>query len=300
MASMKIVLLGMGGQVGRELRGPLAGLGTLAAFGRTAADLERPDEVVALLRRERPGVIVNAAAYTAVDRAESEPERARLVNATAVAAIATEAARQGAALVHYSTDYVFDGTKATAYVETDEPHPLSVYGVTKRAGEQAAATAARHWILRTSWVYSAHGHNFVRTMLRLARERDELRVVDDQWGAPTSAGLIAEVTAALVARIVAGEPPAAGIYHLAARGETTWCRFARTILAGARDHGLPLRCPPERVAAIATADYPLPARRPANSRLDTTKLETALNIRLRDWQDDVVPVVAAVAAAPIG
>lgn len=294
---MKIVLLGKGGQVGRELLGQLAGCGEVAAFDRTAADLERPDEVVALLRGERPDVIVNAAAYTAVDRAESEADKARLANADAVAAIAGEAARQGAALVHYSTDYVFDGTKAGRYAETDEPHPLSVYGATKREGEQAiAAAAGRHWILRTSWVYAAHGHNFVRTILRLAREREELRIVDDQLGSPTSARLIAAVTATIVGRLAAGTAPATGIYHLAPHGETTWCGFARAILAAARARGLPLRCPPERVVAIATADYPLPARRPANSRLDTAKLETALNIRLPEWQDDVETVVASLVA----
>ncbi|MFM8735336.1 MAG: dTDP-4-dehydrorhamnose reductase [Pirellulales bacterium] len=296
---MKIVLLGKGGQVGRELLGSLAGAGTLVAFDRAAADLERPDEAVVLLRRERPDVIVNAAAYTAVDRAEAEPERARAINATAVAAVAAEAARQGAALVHYSTDYVFDGTKAGRYGETDEPHPLSVYGATKREGEEAiAAAGGRHWILRTSWVYAAHGHNFVRTILRLAGEREELRIVDDQRGSPTSARLIAAVTATIVGRLVAGAAPATGVYHLASHGETTWWGFARTILAAARDRGLALRCPPERVVAIATADYPLPARRPANSLLDTAKLERALNIRLPEWQDDVEAVVASLVATP--
>ena len=294
---MKIVLVGKGGQVGRELVGSLAAMGELAAFDRAAADLERPDELSALLRREQPDVIVNAAAYTAVDKAESEPDRARLVNATAVGTMAQVAADLGAALVHYSTDYVFDGTKAGRYVETDEPRPLSVYGVTKLEGERAvAASGCRHWVFRTTWVYAAHGHNFVRTMLRLGRERDELRVVDDQFGAPTAARLIAEVTAACIGRLAAGSPPATGVYHLAPHGETTWCRFARTILAAARERGASLRCTPENVVGIGTADYPLPARRPANSRLDTTKLETALNIRLPEWQDDVPAVAAALVA----
>jgi dTDP-4-dehydrorhamnose reductase len=294
---MKIVLVGKGGQVGRELVGSLAAMGEVAAFDRAAADLEQPDELSALLRREQPDVIVNAAAYTAVDKAESEPDRARLVNATAVGTMAQVAADLGAALVHYSTDYVFDGTKAGRYVETDEPRPLSVYGVTKLEGERAvAASGCRHWVFRTTWVYAAHGHNFVRTMLRLGRERDELRVVDDQFGAPTAARLIAEVTAACIGRLAAGSPPATGVYHLAPHGETTWCRFARTILAAARERGASLRCTPENVVGIGTADYPLPARRPANSRLDTTKLETALNIRLPEWQDDVPAVVAALVA----
>ena len=294
---MRILLIGKGGQVGRELIRPLAALGDLVAFDRTVADLERPADLAAAVRRERPDAIVNAAAYTAVDRAESDAEKARLVNATAVGALARTAADLGATLIHYSTDYVFDGTKAGRYIESDEPHPLSAYGRTKLEGEAAvAASGCHHWIFRTTWVYAAHGHNFVRTMLRLGGERDELRVVDDQFGAPTSARLIAAVTADCLARLAAGSAPPPGLYHLAPRGETTWCRFARTILAAARDRGCPLRCPPEKVAAIATADYPLPARRPANSRLDTTKLETALNIQLPEWQDDVSPVVAALVA----
>jgi dTDP-4-dehydrorhamnose reductase len=295
---MKILLLGARGQVGGELPGPLAACGDVAAFDRSHADLEHPDAVVDLVRRERPDVIVNAAAYTAVDRAESEPDRARQVNATAVGLLATEARRLGAMLVHYSTDYVFDGGKSGRYVETDEPHPLSVYGATKLEGERAiAAAGCRHWIFRTTWVYAAHGHNFVRTMLRLARERDELRVVDDQFGVPTPAPLIADVTGAFVRRLAdpAGAP-ADGIYHLAPHGETTWCGFARLVLAAARDHGLELRAGPENVRPIATADYPLPARRPANSLLCTTKLETSLGKRLPEWQDGVPPVVAALVA----
>lgn len=294
---MRILLVGKGGQVGRELEPRLADVGDLVALDRAAADLERPAELAAAVRRERPDVIVNAAAYTAVDRAEGEPERARLVNAIAVGELAAVAAGLDATLVHFSTDYVFDGTKAGPYVETDEPHPLSVYGRTKLEGEAAvAASGCRHWILRTTWVYASHGHNFVRTMLRLAGERDELRVVDDQFGAPTSARLIAAVTADAVGRLADGPALASGLYHLTPHGETTWCRFARAILGAARRGGAPLRCPPENVVAITTAEYPLPARRPANSRLDTTKLETALNIRLPEWQDDVSPVVAAVTA----
>ncbi len=296
---MKIVLIGKGGQVGRELVGSLAAIGDVAAFDRAGADLERPDDLSALLRRERPEVVVNAAAYTAVDKAESEPDRARIVNELAVGALAHAAADLGATLVHYSTDYVFDGTNPSRYVETDEPHPLSVYGATKLGGERAVAAAGcRHWVFRTTWVYASHGHNFIRTMLRLGRERDSLRVVDDQFGVPTSARLIAEVTAACIGRLATGSPLASGVYHLAPHGETTWCRFARAILAAAREQGVPLRCPPENVVGIGTADYPLPARRPANSRLDTTKLETALNIRLPEWQDDVPAVVAALVAEP--
>jgi dTDP-4-dehydrorhamnose reductase len=293
---MKIVLLGATGQVGRELMRVLPALGEVVACDRTVADLERPEEVVALLARERPAGIVNAAAYTAVDRAESEPDRAELVNATAVAAIAAEAARQDAVLVHYSTDYVFDGLAPGCRTETDEPRPLSVYGATKLAGERAiAAAGCRHWIFRTSWVYAPHGSNFLRTILRLAGEREELAVVADQTGAPTSAALVAEVTARFLVRL-ADAPPAHGLYHLAPRGAVTWHGYAQAILEAARAHGLPLRAPPEAVRPLATADYPTAARRPANSLLCTAKLESALADTLANWQDDVIATVAALAA----
>ncbi|MFM8415029.1 MAG: dTDP-4-dehydrorhamnose reductase [Planctomycetota bacterium] len=296
---MKIVLLGATGQVGRELAAVLPDIGELVACDRSRADLERPDEVVALLARERPGGIVNAAAYTAVDRAEHEPERAELVNATAVAAIAAEAARQGAFFVHYSTDYVFDGTAAGRYGEADEPRPQSVYGRTKLAGERAVAAAGgRHYVFRTSWVYAPHGTNFLRTILRLAGERDELGVVADQQGVPTSAALIAEVTAEVLRR--AADPwtsIATGLYHLAARGETTWHAYAEFLLAAAREAGLPVRVRPGAVRPLTTAEYPTAARRPANSRLCTEKLETALAHRLPKWEDGVRAAVAALAAA---
>jgi dTDP-4-dehydrorhamnose reductase len=293
---MKIVLLGATGQVGRELGGVLPALGEVVACDRAAADLEQPAEVVALLARERPDVIVNAAAYTAVDRAESEPDRAALVNATAVAAIAAEAARQDAMLVHYSTDYVFDGLAPGCRTETDEPRPLSVYGATKLAGERAiAAAGGRHWIFRTSWVYAPHGSNFLRTILRLAGERDELAVVADQTGAPTSAALVARVTGRFLERL-ASAPPVPGLYHLAPRGAVTWHGYAQAILEAARAHGLPLRAPPEAVRPLATADYPTAARRPGNSLLCTAKLESALADTLANWQDDVLATVAALAA----
>ena len=296
---MKIVLLGATGQVGRELTAHLPGVGDVVACDRSRADLERPDEVVALLARERADVIVNAAAYTAVDRAEQEPERAELVNATAVAAIAAEAARQGALLVHYSTDYVFDGAGAGRYDEAHEPRPQSVYGRTKLAGERAVAAAGgRHYVLRTSWVYAPHGTNFLRTILRLAGERDELGVVADQHGAPTSAALIAEVTAEVLRR--SGDPRtsiAGGLYHLVPRGETTWHAYAEFLLAAARAAGLPVRVPPGAVRPLTTADYPTAARRPANSRLSAAKLETALARRLPSWEDGVRATVAALAAA---
>ncbi len=296
---MKIVLLGATGQLGRELAARLPATGEVMVCDRRAADLERPAEVVALLARERPAAIVNAAAFTAVDRAESEPERAWLVNATAVAAIAAEATRQNALLIHYSTDYVFDGTGAGCYRETDEPRPLSVYGATKLAGEQAVTTAGgRHYVFRTSWVYAPHGTNFLRTILSLAGERDELAVVADQRGVPTSAALIADVTAEVLDRAAApARAVPAGLYHLAPGGETTWHGYAQLVLEVAREAGLPLRAGPEAIRPLTTSEYLTAARRPANSRLCAAKLETALARRLPSWEDGVRAAVAALAAA---
>jgi dTDP-4-dehydrorhamnose reductase len=292
--SLKILLLGKNGQVGHELCRTLPALGSVAGLDYPEIDFERPADLAALVHREAPDVVVNAAAYTAVDRAEAEPDRARLVNADAVAALAAAAAGRGALFVHYSTDYIFDGTKAGPYLETDAPAPLGVYGATKLAGEQAAATASRHYVLRTSWVHGAHGANFVRTILRLAREREELRVVDDQIGVPTSAALLADVTAALIGRAThPGAAPAAGVYHVVPRGHTTWHGFARFILERARDRGLPLRVQPEAVQAIPSSAYPTPARRPQNSRLDTAKITSALGSTLSGWQDDAAPVIDA-------
>ena len=292
-----ILLLGKDGQVGRELQRSLAGHGRIVACGRAEADCERPETLRELVRGTAPEVIVNAAAYTAVDRAESEPEAARRVNADAVGVLAAEARRLGALLVHYSTDYVFDGTQPGWYVETDAPNPLGVYGRTKLEGERAAATAGRHLVLRTSWVHAAHGHNFVRTMLRLAREREALDVVDDQRGCPTPAALVADVTARAIARSRAADGGLpSGIYHVVAGGETTWCGFARFVLEEARRLGLPLAAGPERVRGIPTSAFPTPARRPANSRLATEKLRTALGIELPGWQDGAAPVVAALVA----
>ena len=291
---MKIILFGRGGQVGRELEQVLPSLGHVVAFGRDEADLERPDAVQTLLRREAPDIVVNAAAYTAVDKAESEPERARQINADTVGVIATEMARLGGWLVHYSTDYVFDGAKSDSYVETDPTGPLGVYGATKLAGEQLiTASDCRHLVFRTSWVYAAHGSNFIRTILRLSQDREELSVVDDQIGAPTSAARIATVTAAAIRRLAGGEGelPANGIYHLAAAGATSWHGLAKLTVAAARAGGLPLRVDPDRIHPIPSSAWPQAARRPANSRLDTTKLQRTLAVTLPAWQDDVQQVV---------
>ena len=286
---MKILLLGANGQVGTELRRSLAPLGDVVAAtrdGRLAnggacevANLDEPRSLGALVGRIAPDVVVNAAAYTAVDRAESERDAAFRANAEAPAALADACAARDALLVHYSTDYVFDGRGTRPYREDDPTDPLGVYGASKLAGEEAIrASGCRHAILRTAWVYAAHGHNFLRTMLRLGRERDSLRVVADQVGTPTPAWLIADVSA----RLIAHPPGASGSWHLTAAGQTTWHGFAEAIFAGAVEHGLLPRAP--RVEPIATAEYPTPAQRPGYSVLDTTRLRTTLDIDLPEWE----------------
>ena len=283
-----ILLLGKDGQVGWQLQRSLAPLGRVTAVGRAGCDLADLDGLRALIRTEGPKIIVNAAAYTTVDKAESEPELAQRINADVPAVLAEEAGRLGALLVHYSTDYVFDGSKHAAYVETDMPNPQSVYGRSKLAGEQAiAAAGCRALIFRTSWVFGARGHNFVKTVLRLAREGRALRIVDDQIGSPTPAAMISSVTGLVLAAVRRGEglPEGASLYHLAAANPVSWCGFARAIIEHASQTpgfaGLPA---PESIVAISTADYPLPAPRPANSRLDCTRLEADFGLEMPDWQ----------------
>lgn len=284
---MRILLTGANGQLGHELQRWLAPLGSLVACTRADCDLERPDQLREVIRRVAPAIIVNPAAYTAVDRAESEPARAAAVNRDAVVVLAEEAKRIGATIIHYSTDYVFDGSKAGWYGEDDAPAPLGVYGRTKWEGEAALrASGVPHLILRTSWVVGTHGANFARTMLRLATTNETLRVVADQIGAPTSTPLISEVTAALVRRLAAegADRFPFGTYHLAAAGETSWHDYARFVFAEA---GLD----PARVHPITTAEYPTPARRPANSRLDTTRLRSTFGVALPAWSEGVREVV---------
>ena len=297
---MNILLLGKNGQVGWELQRALSPLGVVTALGHDSpgpvqcpelrADFSQPEQVAALLRAVRPDVIVNAAAHTAVDKAESEPELARALNATTPGLIAQEAAQLGALLVHYSTDYVFDGSGDQPRAETAATAPLSVYGQTKLAGEQAIqASGCRHLIFRTSWVYAARGGNFAKTMLRLAAERDQLKVIADQIGAPTGADLIADVTAHAI-RAVQVQPTRAellGLYHLVASGQTHWHDYARFVIEWARAHGLPIQVAPEAVLPIPTAEYPTPARRPLNSRLDTAKVCQAFGLTLPHWQQGV-------------
>lgn len=287
---MKLLLLGANGQVGWELRRSLAPLGALIALDRQSmgdADFARPDSLAALVERVAPDVIVNAAAHTAVDKAESEPELARALNAAAPGVLARAAAARGALLVHYSTDYVFDGSGTQARDEDAATGPLSMYGHSKLAGEQAIReSGARHLILRTSWVYGARGQNFPKTMVRLAQERAALRVIDDQVGAPTGADLLADVTAHAL-RGVQAQPALAGTYHVTAAGETSWHGLARLAIDTARALRPELPWRVERIDPIPTSDYPTPARRPLNSRLDTTRLQAAFGLQMPPWQGGV-------------
>ncbi|MFG6206217.1 dTDP-4-dehydrorhamnose reductase [Pseudomonas retamae] len=287
---MKILLLGKNGQVGWELQRSLAPLGELIALDRHPAgglngDLSNPEALRATIRQVQPDVIVNAAAYTAVDKAESETELAERVNGLATGVMAEEAAASGCWLVHYSTDFVFDGQGTTAWRETDGVAPLNHYGVSKLAGEQAiTASGCKHLIFRTSWVYGAYGNNFAKTMLRLARERETLSVIADQIGAPTGADLIADVTA-LALRQVLQQPELAGLYHLAAAGEVSWHGYASKVIAFAQASGELLAV--KTIDPIKTVAYPTPARRPLNSRLDTRKLRDNFSLHLPDWQSGV-------------
>ena len=291
---MKLLLLGGNGQVGRELRRSLLPLGELVVATRdggdadAAADFDAPASLAVLIEQTAPEVVVNAAAYTAVDKAETDAAAAFRINAEAPAAIAQACVDTDALLVHYSTDYVFDGNATRPYREDDATAPLGVYGASKLAGEQAIrASGVRHAILRTAWVYAAHGKNFLLTMLRLANERDELRVVADQIGAPTPAAWIADATAEIIRRGVM----ASGTWHLVADGETSWHGFAEAIVDEAHALGLIARKP--RVVAIPTADYPTPARRPAYSVLDTTRLQRDFGVAPPDWRDGLRRTLAA-------
>lgn len=284
---MKILLFGQNGQVGWELQRSLAPLGSIKAVDRSECDLTQPAQIRAVIRACLPDVMVNAAAYTAVDRAESEQDVAFQVNRDAPAIMAQEAAAVDALLVHYSTDYVFDGSGSDARQETDEVNPLNVYGASKLAGEQAIRESrCRHLIFRTSWVYAARGQNFAKAMLRLARERDSLSVIHDQFGAPTTAELIADVTAHAI-RSVQARPELAGLYHLAARGVTTWYDYASVVLDFARSRGVALKVSKDAVTPVPTSAFPTPARRPGNSRLDCGRLENNFYLALPDWQDGV-------------
>ena len=288
---MKILLLGSSGQVGWELRRSLAPLGEVLSLNRDSSgacgDLAQPHALVDGLQRYRPDVVVNAAAYTAVDQAEKDADVAHLVNASAPAALARACQELGALLVHYSTDYVFDGTGEAPWTESSVPAPLNVYGLTKWAGEQAiVASGCDHLIFRTSWVYAARGGNFAKTMLRLAKERETLRVIDDQFGAPTGADLIADVTAHAI-RVVKTEPHKQGLYHLAASGVTTWHGYAVHVIERAQSQRPDLDWRVKQIEAVDSAAFTTAATRPLNSRLDTQRLQQAFGLSLPPWQAGV-------------
>ena len=289
---MRILLLGKNGQVGWELQRSLAVLGDVVAVDVDSAppwrlDFVDQDALRALVAAAAPDLIVNAAAHTAVDKAEAEPDLVRTINATAVGTLAREAAARGAWLVHYSTDYVFDGSGSAPWTEQSVPAPLSVYGRTKAEGEELIRQSrCRHLIFRTSWVYAARGENFAKTILRLARSRDSLSIIDDQIGAPTGAELLADITAH-AARTVLARTELSRTYHAVAAGETSWHGYARHVVAIARDRDDALRVAPEAIVAIPSSAYPQAAPRPKNSRLDTTKLRDAFGLTLPDWRQGV-------------
>ena len=295
---MKILLFGKNGQVGWELQRALAPLGEVIALDADStglsADFSNPESLISTVREVAPHWIVNAAAHTAVDKAEGESDLARAINATAPGVLAREAAALGAWLMHYSTDYVFDGSGSTARAEDAPTGPLGVYGATKLEGEELIrASGCQHLIFRTSWVYAARGGNFARTMLKLAQDRDALEVIDDQIGAPTGADLLADLTAHAMRSVVL-QPQHGGTYHAVASGHTSWHDYATHVIENARSRGVPIRVAREAIAAVPTSAFPTPARRPANSRLDTQKLRNTFGLQLPDWQSGVDRMLAEV------
>lgn len=297
--SKKILILGKDGQLGFELRRSLAPLGRVAAFGRADCDLTYPLQIARLVRREKPDIIVNAAAYTAVERAEEDTVRAMRINAEAAGELSALAAERGALIVHYSSDYVFDGAKAGPYDECDAPAPLNAYGRSKLAGERAVcAMNPAHLVLRTSWVYGVFGNSFLKTMLLALRQPETLRVVSDQRGAPTGAAYIADATALMLARYLARPAHAAfpfGLYHLAATGDASWHEYACFIAQQARRAGLAVTLTPGDIVAVRSDQYPAKARRPANSRLDSRLLERTFGILAPHWEDGVRHALATIA-----
>lgn len=295
---MKILLFGKGGQVGWELQRSLAPLGDLVALDADSqglcGDFTNPDGIAQTVRHLAPDVIVNAAAHTAVDKAESEVDVARTINALTPGILAREAKRSGSWLIHYSTDYVFDGSGDMAWLETDITGPLSVYGKTKLEGEEAiCATGCKHLIFRTSWVYGARGGNFAKTMLRLAQERDRLTVIDDQIGAPTGADLLADVTAHAICSALRN-PDVGGLYHLVAGGETSWYGYANFVIDLARQAGIQFKVTPEAIHPVPSSAFPLPAVRPKNSRLAADKLQNTFGLQLPHWQSGVARMLTEI------
>lgn len=298
MKPLKVLLFGKGGQVGWELQRSLAPLGQLIALDfdshHHCGDFTNLQGLANTVRNVQPDVIINAAAHTAVDKAESEPELARTINALAPGVLAEAAQRVGATFVHYSTDYVFDGSGTQAWTETDATNPLSVYGKTKLEGEQlVAANCAKHLIFRTSWVYAAKGGNFAKTMLRLAKERDALTVINDQLGAPTGAELLADVTAHAI-RSLQLNPEQAGLYHLVAGGETSWHGYAQFVIDHARQAGVELKTSQQAIAPVPSSAFVTAATRPLNSRLNTSKLQSTFNLTLPTWQQGVARMLTEI------
>ncbi len=303
---MKILLFGKGGQIGWELQRSLAPFGEVVALGTDSrelcGDFTCLDGIAETARAVAPDVIVNAAAYTAVDKAESDPERVRTINALAPAVLARESRKLGAWLVHYSTDYVFDGSGSKPWLETDSTGPLNVYGSTKLEGEGAIlASGCHHLIFRTSWVFAARGSNFAKNMLRLGQERESLAVIDNQIGAPTGADLLADVTAHAIRTALQRQRvnEVSGLYHLVAAGETSWYGYARFVLDFARQAGVRLKVAPENILPIPASSFPLPAPRPENSRLDTGKLQSTFDLRLPLWQTGVARMLTEILEKPL-
>jgi dTDP-4-dehydrorhamnose reductase len=291
---MKILLFGKSGQVGWELQRSLAPLGELIAFGSDECNLTDLDGIGKMIRAIAPDVIVNAAAYTAVDKAESESALAYLINAQAPGVLANEAKYLNSLLIYYSTDYVFDGSGDKPWDETDQTGPLNVYGATKLEGERLIRqSGCKHLIFRTSWVYAARGGNFAKTMLRLAIDRDNLKVIDDQFGAPTGADLLADVTAHAI-RMALRHPEISGLYHLTAAGETTWHGYASFVLDYARRSGVALKVVSAAIEAVPTSAFPTPAKRPHNSRMNTNKLRSTFDLHLPHWQLGVERMLAEI------
>lgn len=293
---MKILLFGVNGQVGWELKRLLESSEDIISLDRNQANFENPGELKNILMKVRPRVIINAAAYTNVDKAESEIEKAYLINAKAVGVLAESAKHLGSTLIHYSTDYVFDGSKDVSYVESDKTCPINTYGKSKLEGEKAIfLSGCEYVIFRTSWVYGRHGNNFIKTILRLAQEKDSLQIVDDQVGAPTSAELIAHITTLIIQKIKNKSSinnELKGLYNLVPSGETTWYDFARFIIEQSMEAGLKFRVSLDSLLPISSENYPLPAKRPKNSRLSTEKLTSILGIEMPSWQQNASKVIA--------
>ena len=293
--NMKILLIGCNGQVGWELKRTLSDLGNLIACGRKELDLNDFELIRGMIGDYKPDIIVNSAAYTAVDKAESDIQLAKRINGDAVKIIAEETEKLGAWLIHYSTDYVFDGAKESPYKESDKTNPLGIYGKTKLAGERAIQESGCHYtVFRTSWVIGRHGNNFIKTILRLAKERESLNVVSDQVGAPTSAHLIAKVTALVVDKIIRNKWQS-GIYHLTSSGQTTWYDVAKFVVMLANEKKMPIKLKDDAINAISSSEYPTAAKRPLNSRLDISKLESLLNMAFPCWEKDIEEIINDVA-----